>query len=136
MARLLSALPELVGDDEELARFLTQSRQFNSSRVKPSAFLPSLKHRNTSVFRIGAEPSLLLRTWNQNNPGGRVLKGAAICKARHVRAAALDVTASEPPLAHANVEGWPWLESDAELQKAQQLERAIQIAAEATVVRL
>ena len=136
MGRLLSGLPEHIGDDEDLARFLTQSNQFNSSRVKPSAFLPSPRHRNTSVFRMGDEPALLRRTWNQNNPGGRPLKGAAICRARHVRVAGLDVVASEPPAAHANVEGWPWLEDDPDLQKARQLECANQIAAEATVVAL
>ena len=136
METLLSGLPEHVGDDEDLARFLTQSNQFSSSRVKASAFLPSPKHRNTSVFRMGADPARLVETWNQNNTGDRPLKAAAICKAQHVRAAGLDVIASEPPPTHANVEGWPWLENDAELQKAQQLECAIQIATEAAVVRL
>ena len=136
MGTLLSGLPEHVGDDEDVARFLTQSKQFNTSRVKPSAFLPSSKHRNTSIFRMGGDPAHLVDTWNQNNPDDRPLRGAAICKAKHVGAAGLDVVASEPRPTHANVEGWPWLESDEELQKAQQLERAIQIAAEATVVTL
>ena len=85
---------------------------------------------------MGADPARLVETWNQNNTGDRPLKAAAICKAQHVRAAGLDVIASEPPPTHANVEGWPWLENDAELQKAQQLECAIQIATEAAVVRL
>ena len=136
MEPLLSGLPEHVGDDEALTRFLTQSNQFNSSRVKPSAFLPSPKHRNTSVFRAGTDPVGLRDTWNQNNPMGRPLKGAATCKARHIRSAGLDVVASEPPPAHANIEGWPWIADDPELQKARQLECANQLAAEATVVAL
>lgn len=136
MGTLPSGLSEHVGDDEDLARFLTQSNQFSASRVKPSAFLPSPKHRNTSVFRMGADPVRLAHTWSQNNPSGRPLRGAAICQARHVRTANLDVIASEPPAAHANIEGWPWLANDIELQKAQQLERANQIAAESTVVAL
>jgi hypothetical protein len=130
MGTLPSGLPEHVGDDEDLARFLTQSNHFSASRVKPSAFLPNPKHRNTSVFRMRADPARLSDTWNHNNPGGRPLRGVAICQARHVRTAGLDVIASEPPPMHANIEGWPWLENDAELQKAQQLERANQIAAE------
>ena len=48
----------------------------------------------------------------------------------------LDVVASEPPAAHANIEGWPWLDDDPELQKARQLACANQIAAEAIVVAL
>ena len=133
---LLSGLPEHVGDYEDLARFLTQSNQFSTCRVKPSAFLPNQKHRNTSVFRVGADAARLSNTWNQNNPGGRPLRGAALCQARHIRTAGLEVIASEPPPTHANIEGWPWLENDADLQKAQQLERANQIAAESTVVAL
>lgn len=134
MGTLPSGLPEHVGDDEDLARFLAQSNQFSASRIKPSAFLPHPRHRNTSVFRVSADPERLLATWNQNNPAGRRLRGAAICRARHVRSAGLDVIASEPPPTHANIEGWPWLEHDVDLQKAQQLESANQIAAESTVV--
>ena len=136
METLPSGLPEHVGDEEDLARFLTQSNQFSGSRVKPSAFLPHPTHRNTSVFRTGSDPARLRDTWNQSNRGNRPLRGVAICKAKHVRAAGLDVIALEPPPTHANVEGWPWLENDVDLQKAQQLEYANQIAAEATVVIL
>lgn len=107
MGTLPSGLPEYVGDDEDLARFLTQSNHFSASRVKPSAFLPNPKYTNTSIFRMRADPARLSDTWNQNNPGGRPLRGAAICQARHVRTAGLDVIASEPPPTHANIEGCP-----------------------------
>jgi len=81
MGTLPSGLPEYVGDDEDLARFLTQSNHFSASRVKPSAFLPNPKYTNTSIFRMRADPARLSDTWNQNNPGGRPLRGAA--SARH-----------------------------------------------------
>ena len=135
MEALSSGLPERVGDDEDLARFLTQSNQFNSVMAKPAAFLPHPKHKNTSVFRHGNEPEQLRKTWNETATGDRTLKAVAICKASHVREAQLDVTAAEPPPAHANIEGWP-MDSDPELQKAKQLELASQIAKATVVVRM
>lgn len=136
METLPSGLPEHVGDDENLARFLTQRSQFNSFGAKPAAFLPNPKHRNTSVFRIGNEPELLRQTWKETVTGDRVLKGAAICRAKDVRVIRLDVIVEEPPPAHANIEGWPWNETDPELQKAQQLELAGQLASVSEIVRL
>lgn len=53
---LASGLPEIVADDEDLARFLTSSSQFNTQMAKPAAFLPSTSDRETSVFRHGREP--------------------------------------------------------------------------------
>jgi len=53
---LASGLPDIVADDEDLARFLTSSSQFNIRMAKPAAFLPSASDRETSVFRHGAEP--------------------------------------------------------------------------------
>ena len=29
-----------------------------------------------------------------------------------------EVLSAEPPPAHANIEGWPWMEADPQLQKA------------------
>jgi hypothetical protein len=136
MEKLSSGLPELVADQEELARFLTQSNQFNSLMAKPSAFLPHPIHRNTSVFRIGGDPDRLRQTWNETAGCERALKGAAILTARGLRACRLDVIAAEPPPAHANIEGWPWTGSDPELQKAERLKLAQQIASEAKLVRL
>src|SRR5687767_5172954 len=118
LAMLPSGLPEHVGDAEALSRFLTQSNQFNSFMAKPAAFLPNPAHRNTSVFRVGNDPARLQRTWNETATGGRVLKAVALFHAGDVRMAGLAVESSEPPPAHANIEGWPWIDNDPELQKA------------------
>ncbi len=133
---LSSGLPERVDDSENLARFLTQSSQFNATMPKPSAFLPNPKYRNTSVFRVGGDPDRLRQIWGQTAGGNRALRGAAICVAGNIKSVGLSVIAAEPPPAHANIEGWPWLEGDPELQKARQLEIASQIATEAVLVQL
>jgi len=53
---LPSGLPEHVGCDEDVARFLTSSGHYNASAVKPAAFMPNPRNGETSVFRHGAEP--------------------------------------------------------------------------------
>lgn len=136
ISMLSSGPTEFVADGENLARFLPQSSQFNSQMAKPAAFLPNPKSRNTSVFRYGNDPERLLRLWNETATAGRALKGAAVFMASHVRKSQLDAIAAEPPPAHANIEGWPWMENDPELQKARQLELASQIASTAELVRL
>ncbi|MGE0827165.1 MAG: hypothetical protein AB7G75_28565 [Candidatus Binatia bacterium] len=136
MATLPSGLEEIVADDEDLARYLTSSSQFNAVMVKPAAFLPNPKDRETSVFRHGSEPRD--RLWAigfEHAAGDRNVHGAAICKAHHVREAQLEVTADEPPPRHAAIRGWPFSESDPELQKARQKELAALIASKAEVVR-
>lgn len=133
---LPSGLAEIVGDEEDLARFLTSSSQFNTLGAKPSAFLPSPKVRATSVFRHGAEPrDSLWRVAREHLVGVRTLHGAAIVKAKYVRAAQLTVVAQEPPPRHANISGWPWSETDPEMAKAEQRERALQVVQFAEVVR-
>jgi hypothetical protein len=136
MQMLPSGLPEHVGDQEDLSRFLTSTSHFNSVGPKAVAFLPNPKYKNTSVFRLGNDPHGLRQIWKQTATGDRSLKGAAICKARDIRASQLQVIAAEPPPAHADIEGWPWIPNDPELQKAQQLELANQIASVAELVRL
>src|SRR5450755_3056567 len=91
-----SELPDEVADDEDLARFIVQSRWLGSQSVKPAAFLPSQGDRETSVSRHGREP--LARLWELGLPaaGARTLYGAAILKAASVRAAQLQVSADEP----------------------------------------
>jgi hypothetical protein len=126
---LASGLPEIVADDEDLARFLTSRSQFNLQMAKPAAFLPSINDRETSVFRHASEPRVQL--WiigDEYAAGNRSVYAAAIVKARDVRAAILDVVADEPPPRHAAIRGWPWLDSDAQLQKAQRKERALLVA--------
>ena len=137
MAEVLSSgLAEIVEDEEDLARFLTSSSQFNAAGIKPSAFLPNPKNRETSVFRHGSHPrESLWRTAEEHLAGTRTLHGAAIFKATHVRSAALDVVAQEPPPRHANIVGWPWSQTDPEMGKAEQKERAALIAQHAGFVR-
>ena len=131
MATLHSGLPDLVGDGEDLARFLTHNSQFKESIAKPSVFLPDPKYRETSVSRHGREP--LERLWEIGLEAtkGRKLYGAAIFQARAVRAVQLEVFQDEPPDRHAAIRRWPWIASDPELQKAQQKELAVLIASAA-----
>ena len=124
MAQLPSGLPDIVGDEKNLTRFLSQSSQFNSLMAKPAAFLPNPKYRNTSVFRIGNEPDRIRQTWQKNAIEGRTLKAVAICRCADIKFVGLCATAEEPPDAHANIEGWPWLENDPAAQKAKQIELA------------
>lgn len=134
MGTLGSGLPELVSDDEDIARFLTQSSHYNSLMAKPSAFLPNPKHRETSVSRHGRDP--LDRLWELGRlaAGNRNLHGAALLKAQSIRAAALEVLAAEPPPRHAAIRRWPWIEKDLELQKAQQLSAAQDLAKNAILI--
>ncbi|WP_146748599.1 hypothetical protein [Thiomonas sp. X19] len=120
-------------DGEDLARFLTQSGHYKQQKVLPSAFLPSTKDRATSVSRHGGEPLERLKTLGVAAANGRALHGAAIFKASDARLAGLEVNADEPPERHALVKGWPWVDSDPQFQKAQQKEKALQLASAAGV---
>lgn len=131
MVTLPSGLPEIVAEDEDLARFLTQSSQFNAIMAKPAAFLPNPKDRETSVSRHGIEPVERLWELGLQAAGMRRLCGAAILKAGAVRAVRLEVTAAESPLRHAVITGWPWTESDPDLQKAKQKQLALLLASTA-----
>jgi len=130
---LASGLPEIVGDDEDLARFLTSSNQFSSLMVKPAAFLPSVRDRETSVFRHGGEPPEAL--WAIGEAHLPRFHGAAIIKAHDCRATLLDVVTDEPPQRHGAIMGWPWLDNDPMEQKAQQKELAAQLASKAALLR-
>jgi len=133
---LASGLPDLVADDEDLARFLPSSSQYHFQIAKPASFLPSASDRETSVFRHGSEPrAALWAIGDEHAARNRTLYGATIVKARDVRAALLEVIADEPPPRHAAIRGWPWLDDDLELQKAQQKERAVLVASKAVLLR-
>lgn len=109
---LPSGLPECVGDEEDVARFLTSSGHYNSSAVRPAAFMPNPRNGETSVFRHGAEPLDELK---------------AIAQVE----ATLEVRAGEPPPLHADIVGWPWQEDDPAFGKAAQKELAALIAQKA-----
>jgi hypothetical protein len=125
---LPSGLPEDVADEEDLPRFLVQSNQFSSTSVKPAAFLPNPKDRETSVSRHGRHPQERLWELGLLAAGERPLRGAAFVWAADLRSAGLEVASAEPPDRHAVILGWPWNASDPELQKAQQKERALVLA--------
>ena len=129
---LSSGLPEHVDDREDLARFLIQSNQFNATVVKPSAFLPNPKDRETSVSRHGKVPADALWELGQMAAGARKLYGAAVFKAQAVRELKLEVLADEPPPRHAVICNWPWIADDRELQKAKQKELALVLASAAS----
>ncbi|HLX60179.1 MAG TPA: hypothetical protein VKX17_02740 [Planctomycetota bacterium] len=133
MGTLPSGLPEEIADDEDLARFITQSNHYNAIMAKPAAFLPS-KERETSVSRHGRDP--LERLWQLGTEAanGRNLYGAAIFKAAVIRESKLEIVSDEPPVRHAVIRGWP-VDNDPELQKAKQKELAIVLSAKSVFVR-
>jgi len=133
---LPSGLPEIVNDDEGLARFITSSSQYNTIGAKPSAFLPETEARETSVFRHDGERREELWAIGEEYAGqGRTIHGVALVKAREVRAVELDVFADEPPPRHAAIRNWPWAEPDADLRKAKHKELAIALASGARFVK-
>jgi hypothetical protein len=133
---LSSGLPELVASQEPLARFLTSSSHYNSSVVKPPAFLPNPNDGKTSVFRHDAEPRDALEAMGRNEVAeDRSLHGAAIITAAEVRAAKLEVTAAEPLPLHADIEGWPWMQGDREFGKAESKEKALLLAQKAQLLK-
>jgi len=129
-------LPERVGDDEDVTRFLTSRGEFNASAVKPRAFMPSVATSNTSVFRIEDEPARIRDCFASVERAERTLKAAAVVEAAAVRSASLEIVAAEPPDAHANIEDWPSKPREPDTEKAQRLEIALQLAAAAELIRL
>ena len=134
MATLPSGLPENVGDDEDLARFLPHESLFTAAQARPAAFLPNPKDRETSVSRHGREPTESLWELGIQAAGQRHLYGAAIVKARVPRASRLTVGADEPPPRHAVLRNWAWLDDEPYLDKAKRKEIAAVIAGKADLI--
>lgn len=129
---LPSGLPEHVADGEDLARFLTSSGHYNTSVVRPSAFMPNPRNGEASIFRHGPVPMEDLMLIAQGAVGvDRKIHGVAIVKARDVREATLEIHSSEPPPRHANIVGWEWLSEDPDFGKARHKELAALIAQKA-----
>ena len=125
---LLSGLPEVLADEEDLARFLTSRGHFNATMVRPAAFLPNPVDRKKSVCRHGRAP--LADLWllaREYLPADTKLYGAGFCSAGDVRVSELEVEASEPPRRHADILGFP-INEDPDLQKAADKARAAQLA--------
>jgi hypothetical protein len=129
---LPSGLPEFVADDETLVRFLTSSGHYSAKQARPSAFMPDPRDRRKSVFRYHspADGELWALADSKLSPE-HPAKAAAVVKAGEVRAAKIEIEASEPPPRHADLVGWPWIENDPEKQRAEQKERALKIAQKA-----
>lgn len=135
MGILASGLPDLVCNDEDLSRFLTSSRYYNTTMVKGVAFLPSLADRESSVFRHASEPlDRLISLGKTYAAGDRNLHGAAIIKTSVVREVGLEVRADEPPPFHAAISGWPSA-SDPDLELARHKELANVLASASLLVR-
>jgi hypothetical protein len=133
---LLSGLPEIIADEEDLARFLTSSGHFNSMMVKPAAFMPEIEARETSVFRHGSEPrDALWAIGDEHAAQGRTIHGAAIIKAQSVRSIRLNVFPDEPPPGHSAIRNWPWTQDDPDLRKAEHKELAISLANDAELLK-
>lgn len=136
MTRVLpSGLPDQVADEEFLARFLTSSRHYSIHKqlVKPEAFLPEERHRETSVFRHSGETRDVLWAIGTTVVGSestRRLHGATLFRAAAVRGAGLEVVADEPPPLHAAIRAWPWPE-DPKLRKAAHKEISTKLASAA-----
>jgi len=136
VATLSSGLPEQVADDEDLARFIVKSGDYSALGVKPSAFLPNPRDRETSVSRHGGDPLTALWALGAGAARDRQLYGAAIVRTSAIRQANLQVIADEPPDRHATIRGWPWVDDDLDLQKARQKELALVLASVASLLLL
>lgn len=130
---LPSGLPEQIVDEEDIARFLTQSSHFTSVVVKPSLFLPSHQTAETSVSRHGNEPLERLKNLGRVAAGSRLLYGAALLKAQDIRKTGLTLSPDEPPDFHAVIRNWP-TDSDPVLQKAKQKAISLQLASSAALL--
>lgn len=132
-ALMASGMPAEVADDECLTRFLVSSGQFNTTQVKPAAFIPNPKNGETSVFRHDGEPKAELWSLAKDAAIDRTVHGVAVVKTYVVRDAGLAVTACEPPPRHANIHQWP-TDPDPVMAKAKQKDIAISIAVKARLV--
>lgn len=131
MAPLPSGLPEAIGAEEDLARFLFSDRHYNTTMVKPAAFLPNPTDRESSISRHGKTPLAALWALGQLAARDRTLHGAALFKLAAVQEAGLIVEACEPPDRHAAIRGWPW---DTDLHRAKQKEMAAVLASQSELL--
>ena len=134
---LPSGLPDHVRDDEPLALFLTSSGHFSADKetVKAAPFLPNPRDGDRSVCRHDTEPVTELARLGALYRPDATIYGAGVVLTSVVRVAGLAVEAEEPPERHANIRGWAWSAADPKMGKAENMEKALQIAAKTTLVR-
>ncbi len=130
---LPSGLPADVADNEDLARFIYQSNQCNSTGAKPAAFLPP-SNGQLSVARHPATPLEALKKLAASYRTDKNAYGGAMITVKLVRKQNLDVEAIEPPARHANIIGWP-THNDPDEQKSLQLLKAKALADASQMVR-
>lgn len=131
---LQSGLEDVIGDEESLARLLTQSGHFNTAGVRHTVFLPHKTDRETSVYRHSGNPSDELWAIATANSNGRKFYGAGIFKAKVARAQLLEVVADEPPDRHAVLRDWPFNDTDPEMEKGRHKEIAMALARDADLL--
>src|SRR4051812_17347031 len=129
----LHKLPQRPHQSEITARFLRHSNHLNrkGDGINGRAYEPSRVSLRASVFRtpgLVEEQIWYLAASHVLSSKTPKIYGRADLSVSHVRRAGLQCISSEPPVRHANIEGWP-SEKDAYMSKAQEL------AAEATVFK-
>jgi len=123
--------PRPLEENEQLARFLFSESEYNSTKPKARAFLPSPHNNQTSVFRIHELSEVEI--WEIGNVIGRdrdsSLKGRTdLTVASVISVGSLKVTPEiSKHILHANIEGWP---SD----KAERLSYALTLATHAQLI--
>jgi hypothetical protein len=157
---VIRELPDRVSDKENLARFiLTDSWLYKDDRggcpLRPNAFMPH-PHLELSVYRIDGWTEDELRSKGEEIASERESKHRAAMLAqgrsypaakrtfRHlgrgeivtgeVRKCGLDVVKNEPPIAHANIVGWPALSNNRKADEAAQMAFALLLQGRVTFV--
>jgi len=122
-------LQAIVAPHEHLTRFLTSSSHYGAERVKPNAFMPMSGSTKISVFRIDKLREHLI--WELGKSIGltpeRKLHGRGDFAAHIVSQQDLWIEPDNVPPRHANITGFP-------LEKSEQKQIALELAAEATLV--
>ncbi len=118
---------ELVGQEENLARFILQKRHIRADNtVKYAAFFPN-KNGETSVFRVSGITDNKIWSIGERDVAseqGRQILGRADIKASIVISKELNIIPNEPPELHANITGWPD-------ERSKQKEIALELASDA-----
>jgi hypothetical protein len=116
---LPSGLPDIVGDDEPISRFLTSRNHYNTTAVKPPAFIPNPKDGCLSVARHDAEPIQESERMAKEDFNLPKAAGVARLPALAFRKEGLDFRADDTPPLHADAIGWPWRKDDPEYGKSE-----------------
>lgn len=116
---LTSGLPENVENDEPISRFLTSRNHYNTTAVKPPAFIPNPKDGCLSVARHNATPIEESERMAKEDFNLPKAAGVARLPALAFRKEGLDFRADDTPPRHADVIDWPWRQDDPEYGKSE-----------------